>query len=92
MVFTNIKLKKKAPGNYQIKIRQSSGALQSQTPITIKGMVPGIKKLSDIGDVNEVALVDGATLVYNEDTSRYEIKKLDADLLDGDFDLDCGEF
>lgn len=77
----------------KIRIKNTSGILQNKAPISIKGALKSsVKKLEDIGDVQSIDLVDGATLVYNQTSAKYEIKKLDADDLDGDIDLDYGEY
>lgn len=81
------------PGRAKIVLDSKSGILQSSTPQTIRSGGGGsIKSLEDILDVDEVDVSEGSTVVYNQSTDKYEIKKLDADELSGDFNLDCGEF
>lgn len=76
----------------RVRVKNVNGILQNQAPITIKGTTKGIRSISDIGNVDVIDLVDGATLVYNSSTNRYEIRKLPIEKLDGNFNLDDGEF
>ena len=69
------------------------GRLTSVAPITLKNQIQDTKVLANLADVSEVTKVEGATLVYNEDNSKYEVKLLDYDNLTGDIDsIDGGEF
>lgn len=88
----NIRIKDSSSPNVRVKVKQEDGRIQSTTPISIKGLGQGVKSLDDIGDVEIVELVDGATLVYNEDTQTYQIKKLSIDDLVGELNLDFGTF
>lgn len=80
-----IQVRKKAPSTFQVRQKYND-----TYQVTSSG--GSIKSLEDIGDVDELSVVEGATVVYNSSTDKYEIKKLDPDDLDGDFNLDCGEF
>ena len=92
MALDKFTIRRRTASNFQIKVKNTSGVLQNQSPITIKGMGHGVKSIEDIGDVSEVSVEEGAVPVYTPSNDKYEIKKLDADDLDGDFNLDCGEF
>lgn len=75
-----------------VKLSNNGGILQNQTPITIKNQVTEIRSIEDLGDVSEVAVTAGATLVYNPENDKYEVKKLDVGELAGTINLDGGEF
>ncbi len=75
-----------------VKLSNNGGILQNQTPITIKNQVAEIRSIEDLGDVSEVAVTAGATLVYNPENDKYEVKKLDVGELAGTINLDGGEF
>lgn len=76
----------------KVKVNNTNGVLQTQTPITLKNQVTEINSLEDIADVAEVDVSTGSTLVYNASTDKYEVKKLDAGSISGTIDLDGGEF
>ncbi len=76
----------------KVKVNNTNGVLQTQTPITLKNQVTEISSLEDIADVAEVDVSTGSTLVYNASTDKYEVKKLDVGSISGEFDLDGGEF
>ena len=75
-----------------VKLTNSGGSLQSSTPITLKNQVSEIKSIEDIRDVSEVEVVAGATLVYNSENDKYEVRKLQSSDISGTFNLDGGEF
>lgn len=77
----------------KVKVTSVGGRLTSVAPITLKNQIQDTKVLANLADVSEVNKVEGATLVYNEDNSKYEVKLLDYDNLTGDIDsIDGGEF
>lgn len=54
--------------------------------LTLKNQVNEIRSIEDIGDVVETNVANGATLIYNSETDKYEIKPLtlaDLGTLDG---------
>lgn len=63
----------------------------SPSPIKYKNAT-GVKSIEDIGDVDEINVSDGSTLIYNQFTDKYEIKKIDINNIEGDWNIDCGEF
>jgi hypothetical protein len=75
-----------------IKVNTTGGIIQSTTPITLKNQVTEIRSIEDISDVAEVDVVEGATLVYNPENDKYEVRKLEAGDLSGDINLDGGVF
>lgn len=78
--------------NIKVRLQQQDGRLTAQSPVSVKGLKPGIQSIEDIGDVDELSVVDGATVVYNANDELYEIKKLLFNQLDGSIDLDFGTF
>lgn len=76
----------------QVKVNNTGGVLQSQTPITLKNQVTEIRSIEDIADVAEVDVSTGSTLIYNSVNDRYEVRKLQAEDITGTFNLDGGTF
>ena len=74
-----------------LKLTNSGGSLQSSTPITLKNQVSEIKSIEDIRDVSEVEVVAGATLVYNSQNDKYEVRKITSEDI-GAINLDGGSF
>lgn len=68
------------------KITNNSGRLSTAAPITLKNQIQEIRSIEDFADVTEVDVSDGATLVYNSQNDKYEIRQLqieDLGVLDG---------
>lgn len=69
----------------RIRVTNTTGGLLQQAPdagITIvsSGVLDdSITRLDRLSDVVEVEPVDGATLVYDQDTDTYETRQLDLD-------------
>lgn len=77
---------------HNVKIQNNGGILQSTTPITLKNQVAEIRSIEDLGDVAEIEVTSGATLVYNAQNDKYEVKKITQGDISGNFNLDGGEF
>ncbi len=75
-----------------IKVHTTGGLLQTSTPVTLKNQVNEISSIEDIKDVAEVDVSTGATLVYNSSNDKYEVRKLQAEDISGNINLDGGEF
>lgn len=75
-----------------VKVTTSGGSLQSSTPITLKNQVREIQSIEDIADVSEVEVTAGATIVYNPENDKYEVRKLKTEDFSGTLNLDGGEF
>ena len=58
------------------KITNNAGRLSSAAPITLKNQIQEIRSIEDILDVAEVDVSNGATLVYNSQNDKYEVKQL----------------
>lgn len=71
------------------KITNNSGRLSSAAPITLKNQIQEIRSIEDIADVIETDVTDGATLVYNSETDKYEVRQLQIEDLGA---IDGGSF
>jgi hypothetical protein len=71
------------------KITNNSGRLSSAAPITLKNQIQEIRSIEDIADVVETDVTDGATLVYNSETDKYEVRQLQIEDLGA---IDGGSF
>ena len=76
--------------NNIVAVAKSDGRLNSAAPgVTLKNQVNEIRSIEDIADVSEVNVVNGATLVYNSQNDKYEVKVLSIEDLGN---LDGGSF
>lgn len=73
------------------KITNNSGRLSSAAPITLKNQIQEIRSIEDIFDVSEVNVSAGATLVYNPENDKYEVRPLQNEDIDS-LTLDGGTF
>ena len=70
----------KAPTNITVGVPdRRASALTNTAPVTLKSTARTISSLSDITDIDESSIVDGATLVYNSSTDKYEVRKITTD-------------
>ena len=72
------------------KIQNNNGRLSSVAPITLKNQIQEIRSIEDILDVEEVDVTNGATLIYNSQNDKYEVRQLE--IGDLNLDLDGGSF
>ena len=72
-----------------VKVMNTASGLQTTTPITLKNQVSEIRSIEDIADVAEIDVTDGATLVYNSETDKYEVRQLQIEDLGA---IDGGSF
>ena len=63
----------------QAKVTNNAGVLSTVAPLTLKNQIQEIRSIEDIGDVDDINVATGSTLVYNSTTDKYEIKMLDLD-------------
>ena len=63
----------------QAKVTNNAGVLSAVAPLTLKNQIQEIRSIEDIGDVDDINVATGSTLVYNSTTDKYEIKMLDLD-------------
>ena len=80
-----------APTRLVAKITNNSGRLSSAAPITLKNQIQEIRSIEDIFDVSEVNVSAGATLVYNPENDKYEVRPLQNEDI-GSLTLDGGTF
>lgn len=74
------------------KVKNTSGVL-NPVAVTLKNQIQEIRSIEDIADVSEINVTDGATLVYNAATDKYEVKILDTgDINTENLNLDGGTF
>lgn len=69
-----------------VRVNNVGDSLSTTKPVTLKNQIQEIRSIEDFGDVQEVNVTTGATLVYNETIDKYEVRPLElADLgnLDG---------
>ena len=71
------------------KITNNAGRLSSAAPITLKNQIQEIRSIEDIADVAEVDVTNGATLVYNSQNDKYEVRQLQIEDLGA---IDGGSF
>lgn len=71
-------------------VTNNGGSLSAQAPITLKNQIQEIRSIENILDVSVVEAANGATLIYNSQNDKYEVRQLSfADLA---VDLDGGSF
>ena len=73
------------------KITNNNGRLSTAAPVTLKNQVQEIRSIEDIFDVSEVNVSAGATLVYNPENDKYEVRPLQNEDIDS-LTLDGGTF
>ena len=78
--------------NLVAKITNNNGRLSAAAPITLKNQIQEIRSIEDFGNVSEVSVVTGSTLIYNSENDKYEVKQLNFSDLSGDATLDGGSF
>jgi hypothetical protein len=71
------------------KIQNNNGRLSSVAPITLKNQIQEIRSIEDIADVAEVDVTNGATLIYNSQNDKYEVRQLQIEDLGA---IDGGSF
>jgi len=77
------------PTRLVAKITNNNGRLSSAAPITLKNQIQEIRSIEDIADVAEVNVTNGATLVYNSENDKYEVRQLQIEDLGA---IDGGSF
>lgn len=76
--------------NIQISADETSGVINTSTPVTLKGGISVTPRLDSLIDVDATQETTGATLVYDSPTDTYVVKKLEFDNVEGN--LDGGSF
>jgi hypothetical protein len=75
--------------NMVARVTTSGDSLAASKPVTLKNQISEIRSIEDFGDVNEVNVVTGATLVYNATNDKYEVRPLEIEDLGS---IDGGTF
>lgn len=71
------------------RVNTTGDSLSTSKPVTLKNQIKEIRSIEDFGDVDEVNVIDGATLVYNSETDKYQVRPLEI----GDLgNIDGGSF
>lgn len=71
------------------RVTTTGDKLSTSTPVTLKNQIQEIRSIEDFGDVEEINVVDGATLIYNAETDKYEVRPIQIEDLGG---IDGGTF
>jgi hypothetical protein len=71
------------------RVNTTGDSLSAGKPVTLKNQINEIRSIEDFGDVEEVNVVTGATLVYNSITDKYEVRPFELSDLGN---LDGGTF
>lgn len=76
----------------KVTVTNTGGTIQSSTPVTLKNQINEIHSIQDIQDVSSLDVATGSTLVYNSQTDKYEIRKLQLADFGDSINLDGGSF
>ena len=87
---TNVVVARKR--DIKVSLNDTAGILDSNIPVTLKNsqVLAGPNRLDRLLDVDASGEIENATLVYNPETDKYIVKKLD--LADVTGNLDGGIF
>ena len=75
--------------NMVARVTTSGDSLAASKPVTLKNQINEIRSIEDFGDVEEVNVVNGATLIYNATNDKYEVRPLEIEDLGN---IDGGSF
>lgn len=75
-----------------VRVNNTGSGLLTPTSITLKNQIAEIKSIEDFPDVEEVNVTSGATLIYNSSNDKYQIRLLQSTDIQGELDIDGGEF
>ena len=75
--------------NMIARVNTTGDSLSAAKPVTLKNQIQEIRSIEDFGDVQEVNVVDGATLIYNATNDKYEVRPLEIEDLGN---IDGGTF
>jgi len=81
--------------NFDVVVNKTGSTLNSAAPIVLKNQITEIRSIEDIADVSEVNVTAGATIVYNSENDKYEVRKLlfeDVDTSNASYQIDGGSF
>lgn len=81
--------------NVKVSTNATAGVIDTSVPVTLKNiptiMTGGAQTVEQLHDVNASQKTDGSTLIYDQPTHTYVVKKLDLNL-DVEGSLDGGTF
>lgn len=76
----------------QVSTNATAGIIDSTTPVVLKNtptlISGGVDRLDHLKDVDATTELDGSTLIYDANTDKYVVRKIDF----GDVGLDGGNF
>lgn len=75
--------------NMVARVTTTGDSLSAAKPVTLKNQINEIRSIEDFGDVSEVNVVNGATLIYNATNDKYEVRPLEIEDLGN---IDGGSF
>ena len=75
--------------NMVARVTTSGDSPAAFKSVTLKNQINEIRSIEDFGDVSEVNVVNGATLVYNATNDKYEVRPLEIEDLGN---IDGGSF
>ena len=75
-----------------VRVNNTGSGLLTPTSITLKNQIAEIKSIEDFPDVEEVNVTSGATLIYNSSNDKYQIRLIQSTDIQGELDIDGGEF
>ena len=75
--------------NMVARVTTSGDSLAASKPVTLKNQINEIRSIEDFGDVEEVNVVNCATLIYNATNDKYEVRPLEIEDLGN---IDGGSF
>ena len=75
--------------NMIARVTTSGDSLAASKPVTLKNQINEIRSIEDFGDVSEVNVINGATLIYNATNDKYEVRPLEIEDLGN---IDGGSF
>jgi hypothetical protein len=72
----------------KLSTNATAGIIDTSIPVTLKNTptIGGVTRLDRLIDVDANAEINGATLVYEANTDKYIVKKLDLSDVTGDLD------
>lgn len=65
--------------NKTVKVQLPSQTTAADSAVTLKNVALGVTRLDQMVDVVEGTPTDNATLVYNAENDKYEVKQLNLD-------------
>lgn len=69
----------------------TGGVIDTTTPVTLKNIPTiissgGVDTIDEMRDINLAQRTDGSTLIYDQGTNTYVVKRMDFEEINGDLD------